>query len=100
MLQTYFAATTINLDVNAWVAVASFVLTLFTTSLGALVWYASSEKKKYAAERDFQHLKNNQLQMSQGLDLILKTIDTRADIIERDINEIRITLNLKGKKSD
>lgn len=100
MFPKLLVATNISLDINTWVAVCSFALALVISCLNALLWYSGSEKKKYAAERDFNHLKNNQLQMSQGLDMILKTIDQRSDVIERDIHEIRITLNLEGRRKD
>lgn len=52
-----------------WLALAGFVLGLFTSLAGALAWYATSVRKRYAAERDFQHLKRNyeQLAANQGV---------------------------------
>ncbi len=62
---------------------------------GAVAWYSAAVKKRYASERDFNHLKRNYESLStniaslsdlldQRLDnitLIMAKIETRQDII-------------------
>lgn len=56
--------------------VATF-LGVVSTIGGFLLYYNSSVRKRYAAERDFQHLKKNQEQMGQ---LLLQIDDSLNDI--------------------
>ncbi|KAM3091132.1 hypothetical protein ACKFKG_26765 [Phormidesmis sp. 146-35] len=46
---------------------------------GMLRWYGEGEKKRYAAERDFQHLKRNQEQMQQSIAQLIAEIDGLSD---------------------
>lgn len=87
-----------NIDINTLVAFCSFALALFTTATGAILWYANSEKKRYAAERDFQHLKRSQESISSGIANLLHELDRRLDVIERDILEIKSFLFRKGNE--
>lgn len=85
------------INVSTLISLSGFLLAATTTLAGAILWYVNTEKKKYAAERDFQHLKRNQEQISQGLGDIVQElerhfdkVDRRFDQIERDILEIKI----------
>ena len=55
-------------------------------------WKASIEKG-YAAQRDFQHLKRNQEQMSQGIAEINKDADARFDRLDLSVNRIESMLH-------
>lgn len=57
----------------------SLTLGLLGFLSGAILWYRGSIEKRYAAERDFGHLKRNQEQMSQALGII---DDELADLIK------------------
>jgi len=92
-----------NFDLN-W---AGFLFSVFTAVVGWLVAYIAAKKqnqalakqkadiereqtktaakKEYAAERDFAHLRRNQEQMIQNLDLLTKEFDERSD---REHNEV------------
>lgn len=76
------------------IALGSLVLATATTCIGGILWYANSEKKKYAAERDFAHIRRNQEQMQQGLNDLLREFDRRFDVIDRDVLEIKSVLKL------
>lgn len=80
------------------IALCSLFLACFTTLIGAILWYAQSEKKKYASERDFQHIRNNQKNISDSIALLTRDIEDKLDNIGRDILEIRINLGIKDKK--
>ncbi|MBW4568040.1 MAG: hypothetical protein KME31_08455 [Tolypothrix carrinoi HA7290-LM1] len=95
-------------DAQTLIALGAFLLALFTNIFGVVVWYviwyANSEKKKYAAERDFNHLKNNQKDISSGIAEIAKDFDKRFDDLDKRLNsfdqdllEIKTYLNIQYK---
>ena len=94
---------TIRIDIL--ISLGSLLLACVTSFAGLLLWYTNSEKKKYAAERDFNHIRRNQEQLQTSLDTLLKEIefslenlskeiDRRFDVVERDILEIKTILGL------
>ena len=87
-------------DINTLIALSSFALALFTTATGAILWYVNSEKKRYASERDFAHLKRNQEGISEGIAHLLSEMDRRLDLIERDILEVKTFLFRKIRDED
>jgi hypothetical protein len=80
------------------IAIGSFFLAVATTLIGAIYWYGNNEKKKYGLERDFGHLRNNQAQIQDGINLVLKELDHRFDTIDRDILEIKAVLRMPTTK--
>lgn len=71
-----------KIDFTLLVAVGGLILTL-STQLGALMlWYANSEKKKYAAERDFNHLRRNQEQFVQAFTLLEDNLGKNTENIK------------------
>ena len=82
------------MNITVLAALGSFTIALLTALAGFILWYASSEKKKYGLERDFNHLKNNQASIQQGIDILLRETDRRFDVLERDILEIKTELCL------
>ncbi len=102
---------------------ASFILGLLSACSGWVVWWigkinsdkqlasqkaADAAKKAYAAERDFEHLKNNFKQMSDGIalgfkgiedDLIdnHKNLETKINNLNRDIVEIKAYMVIHGR---
>ncbi|MBE9213721.1 hypothetical protein IQ247_13775 [Plectonema cf. radiosum LEGE 06105] len=84
-------------NIKDLIAVGSLVLTLASTLAAIAFWYANTEKRRYGLERDFSHLKRNYDQIQHSLNTILSEIDHRFDVTERDILEIKSTLNIKAK---
>ncbi|MBE9119063.1 hypothetical protein IQ249_24715 [Lusitaniella coriacea LEGE 07157] len=76
-----------NFDIDSLVAVAGFGIGIFTSMGGVLVAYmrnrAYREKKEYAAERDFQHLKRNYLSLSEGMTSTQDEIDRQFRELQR-----------------
>jgi hypothetical protein len=68
-----------------YVALGGFFLGLLTSLLGALAWYGSAVRKRYAAERDFQHLKNNYAQLAANQGVLLQNLQDTNDAL-RDIH--------------
>lgn len=51
-----------------WIALISLLMGCATTIVGFFLWYSSTVKKRYAASRDFEHLKNNYHQLAANLE--------------------------------
>ncbi|MBD2435819.1 hypothetical protein [Nostoc sp. FACHB-110] len=84
--------------------VASFILGSVCAASGWVVWWvnqiqtdkqnstqkaAEAAKKEYAAQRDFEHLKNNQLQISAAIATGFDEIEDRFNILHREMTEIK-----------
>ncbi|MCY7272378.1 MAG: hypothetical protein LH702_01195 [Phormidesmis sp. CAN_BIN44] len=67
-----------NVDVKSVLSILTFLAGAGSAVLGMVRWYGISERKRYAAERDFGHLRNNQEQMKQSLHLLAEELDEMA----------------------
>lgn len=67
---------------------------LLSIAIAVVSWYSASVQKKYASQRDFQHLKNNYEQLSQGQAHIMKDIDAGFDQAKLDMIEVKNFLKL------
>lgn len=65
-----------------------------TTIFVTVSWYSSVIRKQYAAQRDFDHLKRNYQQLSEGQAQIMKEFDTRFDKQVTDMIECKNTMNV------
>ncbi|KAM3102105.1 hypothetical protein ACKFKH_32440 [Phormidesmis sp. 146-20] len=68
-----------NVEISSLISIATFLAGAGSAVWGMVQWYAGAEKKKYAAERDFQHLRRNQEQMKLAIEHITKEIDLLSD---------------------
>ncbi|AFZ59379.1 hypothetical protein H6G54_00810 [Anabaena cylindrica FACHB-243] len=77
----------------------ALIVTLILTVGSNLVWllnyYGNSEKKRYAAEREFQHLKKNQEQLMLNLDNIFQDVESQYKFIARDLLVIKTKLGIE-----
>ncbi|MEX0271740.1 hypothetical protein AB3R30_21690 [Leptolyngbyaceae cyanobacterium UHCC 1019] len=69
-------------------------LSIGSACFAAISWYSASVQKKYASQRDFEHLKRNYQQLSEGQATILKEFDTRFDKATLDAIESKNLLNV------
>ena len=76
------------------IAFGGLLLAITTAVSGGIAWYGNAEKKKYGLERDLGHIRRNQEQMQLGLNTILREMDRRFDIVERDILEVKSVLKI------
>lgn len=60
---------------------------------GAVTWYAGAVRKRYAAERDFDHLKRNYRQMAENQKAILKELDDRFDRTDQELIKLVMLIN-------
>lgn len=74
------------MEIGTLSTLVSLTLGLLGFLSGLILWYRGAIEKRYAAERDFGHLKRNQEQMAQALGII---DDELADLIKvvRDVAE-------------
>lgn len=94
----------VSMSFSDKISVWALLFPVLTQTVLLVVWYVnhekSSERKKYAAERDFNHLKNNQLQISSAINDLLEEVKTDFNALNRDILEIKINMGLDKKRSD
>lgn len=62
-------------------AIVTSIIAVSSGFLSVLFWYANNEKRNYGLERDIAHVKRNQEQMQQALNVLLVELDK---LIERD----------------
>jgi len=63
------------MKIETVISITSFLFGIGGTLWAVLQWYAISQTKRYAAERDFQHLRANQEQLSQNLRVVLDELE-------------------------
>lgn len=85
------------MTIETLLAVASFVLGVGGTLWAVVNYYASSQTKKYAAQRDFEHLRRNQEQLIHNLSEIAKDID---EVREEVRNMSRVAQIILAKRGD
>lgn len=83
------------ISLNDFIAIGGFILGIITAFAGWLAWYGSSVKKRYAAERDFAHLKRNYEQLAENQKEMIRLLDDLTGDIALVINKI-----LKDKDKD
>ena len=88
-----------TLNASDTIALLALVLAILTTAGAVLLSYVQAEKKKYAAERDFAHLKRNMEQLIQNIGFQTKALEEQFDQLQRDILEIKFYLGVR-KGSD
>lgn len=66
--------------------------------IGVISWYTGSVEKRYAAQRDFGHLKNSQLQLSNNLDRLFSDLENHLDRQDDALNQLKLkVIELCGK---
>jgi hypothetical protein len=69
-------------EISNIISIATFLAGAGSAVWGMVKWYGDGEKKRYAAERDFQHLRNHQEQMKQSIAQLVKEIDGLSDDVK------------------
>ena len=72
---------------NAATAIA-LIISISSFFGGLIMWYRGSVEKRYAAERDFNHLKRNYEQLTAHLTTLMQEEDNRFDEIRLRLNNI------------
>jgi hypothetical protein len=64
-----------NVDIKSILSVLTFLAGMGSGVWGMLKWFSDSERKKYAAERAFNHLTNDQAQMKRSIEMLCDEVD-------------------------
>lgn len=56
---------------------------------GLVTWYSGAVRKRYAAQRDYEHLKTSYKQLASGQSVISKDMDSRFDSIMLELKEVK-----------
>ena len=67
-------------------------MSLFTGVFGAIAWYRAGVRKAYAAERDFNHLKNNYRQLAESMNNLYRFSDEAKDEVMRELILLRAAI--------
>ncbi len=73
-------------DIEIVIAIVGCIIGLGGASAAIYARWKASIEKGYAAQRDFQHLKRNQENISMGIAQIDKDLCDRLDQIDKDID--------------
>lgn len=70
-------------DIERWITVVVGVLGIVGVIDAGIQRYSRATKTRYAAERDFEHLRRNQEQLKQSIAVIMEENDTlNAEVIK------------------
>ncbi len=84
-------------DIKNLVSLATFLAGAGSAVWGMVRWYGDGEKRRYAAERDFTHLRNNQEQMKQQIASLAKEIDSLSDDMKTHLAVFNVMLSQRGE---
>jgi len=70
------------------------ILSLGSALFAIVTWYSASVQKRYASQRDFEHLKRNYQQLADTQAQIIKELDSRFDETTLDLRDMKNMLNV------
>lgn len=77
------------------IGVVVSIISILTFCGGLFAYIRASGRKAYAAERDFNHLKNSIAQLSKNVDELWRQNDSRLDHVDQRLMEI--TFKIDGR---
>ena len=72
----------------------SLIIGIVTFCSGLFSFYGGAIKKRYGAERDFQHLKNDYRALAQNVALLSDMLDGQIDSMQLKLLELRARVDL------
>lgn len=70
------------------------ILSVGSALFAIVTWYSATVQKRYASQRDFEHLKRNYQQLADNQAQIIKELDSRFDEATLDLRDIKNMLNV------
>lgn len=70
------------------------IMSVGSALFAVVTWYSASVQKRYASQRDFEHLKRNYQQLSENHAQTSKEMDARFDQMTLDLRDIKNILNV------
>jgi len=86
-----------RVDIKSILSILTFLAGVGGGVLGMLRWFSTSERKKFAAEREFQHLLRNQAQMQQAIAMLSKELDGLSDDMKTQSACFQLLLSQSGQ---
>lgn len=86
-----------NVDVKSILSILTFLAGVGGGVLGMLRWFSTSERKKFAAEREFIHLRNNQEQMKRSMAILSSELDELSDDMKTQSACFQMLLSQSGQ---
>jgi len=74
---------------NNWIELVGVILAIGSGVAGAVSWYRSTVENEVHRQRDFNHLKNNQEQLSNNLSVLYDQIELLKKEIREEISELK-----------
>lgn len=68
-------------------------ISICTFLAGGFAWYSATVVKRYAAQRDFEHLRRNYAQLAENQKTIMSEFDKRCDQIDLALIETKGLIN-------
>ena len=87
-------------DVKLMISAIAGAIGIVSTTFSGVLWFKSTVRKRYAAERDFNHLKRNYEQLSQNVAHMKDLQDEKLDRIFFELVLMRETLGLQKRSSE
>jgi hypothetical protein len=84
----------VSLTIGALVSVLSAVSLIG----GMVAYYRASVRKEYASERDMNHLKNNQIQLSGNIEQLWRLMDNKFDDLLVEIKLLRSSIEYSERQ--
>ncbi len=78
------------MNIQILISLIALLLAIGGNITWLFVTYGNSEKRKLAADRDFNHLRNNQKDISNGLAHGFDEIEAKLEVIDRNLIEVKI----------
>ena len=79
---------------KSYLDIAIAVATLFGLISTALLWYRTKVEKSYAAQRDFNHLRNAITTLSTSIDKLVEMQQSESEALEKTQEKILTKLEL------
>lgn len=89
-----------KLEAAEMIALAALCLSLITNIIGAIASMRSADRKKYAAEREFGHVKTGLVTLTHNLDILFQESDHNQELIKRDLFRILVHLGIESTKNE
>jgi hypothetical protein len=86
-----------NVDIKSILSIFTFLAGVGSGVWGMLKWFSDSERKKFAAEREFVHLRNSQEQMKESLKMLSRELDELSDDMKTQSACFQLILSNSGQ---
>lgn len=87
-----------KITISDIIASVALLLSVATNLVGGFIWLRGADRKKFAAEREFAHVKNGILDLNKNLDILFQGLDNDRELIKRDLFKIMVYLGIESTR--